>query len=208
MVFFGFPTEIQKTQGFLGFFTRDRTRKPKKHCFFFGFPPKIQKNHVIFWISVGKPKKTLGKPTNPKVSGPSERFWIFGFLVSAEGTTKPKIPKIQTLLRGPKLLDFLVFLGFFLVFQQKSKKTHGVFWFSNRNPKKHRVFGVFHPRPNKRKPKSTVFFLVFHLKSKKNHVIFWISVGKPKKTLGKPKIQKFRAPQFGLLVFGFPRRNV
>ena len=27
-----------------------------------------------------KPKKTLGKPTNPKVWGPSERFWIFGFL--------------------------------------------------------------------------------------------------------------------------------
>ena len=32
-------------------------------------------------------------------------------------------------LRGPKLSDFLVFLRFFLVFQQKSKKSHGFFGF-------------------------------------------------------------------------------
>ena len=35
---------------------------------------------MIFWISVGKPKKPLGKPKNPKVSGPLRK--IFGFLVS------------------------------------------------------------------------------------------------------------------------------
>ena len=85
---------------------------------------------------------------------------------------EPKIPKSKTFLRGPKLLDFLIFLRFF--------------WFSKRNPekktwcflekivffgfpteiKKHRVFLVFHQRPNKT-TKETLCFLVFHLKPKK-----------------------------------------
>ena len=124
---------------------------------------------------------------------------------------EPKIQKSKTLLRGPKLLDFLVFLGFFLVCQQKSsQKTHGFFWFSNRNPKKHRVFLVFHQRPNK-KTKKTLCFLVFHLKSKKNHVIFWISVGKPKNPRNTKNSKSFGPRRkvsdfwiFGFLVFWFP----
>ena len=57
---------------------------------------------------------------------------------------EPKTQKSNTLLRGPKLLDFLVFLGFF--------------WFSNRNPKKHMVFFGF---PAEIQKKHRVF-LVFH----------------------------------------------
>ena len=110
--------------------------------------------------------------------------------------SEPKIQKSKTLLRGPKLLDFLVVLGFF--------------WFSNRNPKKHMVFFVFpteiqkhrvfcfSPETEQANQKNLCFF-GFPPKIQKSHVIFWISVGK-QKTLGKTKIQKFRAPQKG---FGF-----
>ena len=35
---------------------------------------------MVFGFLLEK-QKTLGKPKNPKVSGPSERFWILGFLV-------------------------------------------------------------------------------------------------------------------------------
>ena len=72
-----------------------------------------------------------------------------------------KIQKSKTLLRGPKLLVFLVFLvflGLFWFSNRNQTKTHGVFWFSNRNPKNHRVFLVFHQRPNKKTKKKPVFF--------------------------------------------------
>ena len=44
-------------------------------------------------------------------------------------TGKPKTKNPKTFLRGPKLLDFWIFLGFFL--------------FSNRNPKIHMIFFGF-----------------------------------------------------------------
>ena len=82
MVFFGFPTEIQKTQGVFAFHQRP-SKKNKTNCVFW-FPFKIKK-HVMFWISVGKPKKTLGRPNKNKSFGPLRKvlgFWSFVFLVS------------------------------------------------------------------------------------------------------------------------------
>ena len=98
-----------------------------------------------------------------------------------------------------------------MVFQQKSQKTHGVFWFSNRNPKNTGFLG-FSPETEQENQKKPCGFLVFHLKSKNSHVIFRISVGKPKNPRKKQKIQEFRAPQkgFGFLdfwFFGFRRRH-
>ena len=108
-------------------------------------------------------------------------------------TGKPKKQKSKTLLRGPKLLDFLVFLGFFLVFQQKSKKIAWSFGILGGKPKNTGFFW-FSCSPFCEKPKNPVFVLDFCWKTKKTPCVFWISVRKPK-NLGKPKIQKFRAPQ-------------
>ena len=184
MVFFGFPTESNKAQGFFGFSPETEQENQKKPCVFLVFHLKSQKNHVIFWISVGKSKNPR-KTKKSKSFGPLRKvldFWFFGFFVSAEGTTKPKIQKIQNPSEGPETFGFFgfprVFFGFptkinkkntwcFLVFQQKSKKTQGFWGFSpeteQENQKKHCVFFGFPP------------------KIQKNHVIFWISVGKPKK---------------------------
>ena len=120
--FFGFPTKIQKnTWCFLVFqqnptkhrvflvFHQRPNKKTKKTCVFFGFPPKIQKKPCDFLDFCWKTRKTLGKPKNPKVSGPSERFWIFGFLIfwfPPKALQNQKSKKSKTLLRGPKLLDF------------------------------------------------------------------------------------------------------
>ena len=64
--------------------------------------------------------------------------------IGSKALREPKIQKSKTFLRGPKLLDFLVFLGLFgfpteiqknttqgfFVFQQKSKTNQGFFGFS------------------------------------------------------------------------------
>ena len=91
LVFLGFP----KNTGFLSFSPETEQKTPKTPSVFFGFPPKIQEKPCDFSISVGKPKNPR-KTKNPKVSGPSQRIWIFYFcfLVSAEGTTKTKNQKI------------------------------------------------------------------------------------------------------------------
>ena len=78
---------------------------------------------------------------------------------------EPKIQKSKTSVRGPKLLDFLVFLGFFGFPTEIPKKHMVFFWFSNRNQKT-QGFWVFNQRPNKKQKKPWVF-LAFHLKSKK-----------------------------------------
>ena len=107
---------------FLGFFWFSN-RNPKTHMVFFDFRWKTKKTQSFFGFLLEN-QKTLGKPKNPKVSGPSERFWIFGFVVPSAETKNSK--KSKTFLRGPKLLDLLVVLG--------------LFWFSNRNPKNHMFF--------------------------------------------------------------------
>ena len=178
--FFGFPTEIQKNQGFFGF-SPETYPKNKKTQGFLGFPPKIQKNPVNFWISVGKPKKTLvhtGKTKKSKSFGPRRKvlvFWNFGFLFFfgfVVPSAETKNAKIQNFSEGPETFGFFgfprVFLVFlqksknnhsvFLVFQQKSKKTQPrVFLSSNRNPKQTKVFLIL--RPNQKTKKSRVFWL-------------------------------------------------
>ena len=83
LCFFGFPTEIQKNTRFFWFFSPETQQKNKKNLVFFWFSSKNQKKTIV---SLGRnpknQKKTLGKPKNPKVSGPSQRLWTFGFLVS------------------------------------------------------------------------------------------------------------------------------
>ena len=72
--------------------------------------------------------------------------------VTTGETKKPKI-----FLRGPKLLDFLVFLR--------------VFWFSNRNPKNH-MFFLFSCSVSGEKTKNPVLFWDFCWKTKKHHMFF------------------------------------
>ena len=110
---FGFPTEIQKTQGFLVFHQRPN-KKTKIPCVFC-FPPKIQ-----FGFLLEKPK-TPRKTKKNKSFGPLTKvldFWICGFwfppkALQNQKSKNPKIQKSKTFLRVPKLLDLLVFLGFF-----------------------------------------------------------------------------------------------
>ena len=105
---------------------------------------------------------------NPKVWGPSQRFWFFGFVVPSAETKKPKIQSLSG--GGPKLLEFVVFLGFF--------------WFSNRHPKKNMFFVIFKWKTKKPlgvfgcfcsasgdKPKN-LCFLDFCCKTKKHCVFF------------------------------------
>ena len=80
-VFFWFSNRNPKKHKVFLVFRQKPSRKTKKTLCFFGFPAKIQKKHGFFRAKPKKPKKTLGKPKNPKVSGPSQRLWIFGFLV-------------------------------------------------------------------------------------------------------------------------------
>ena len=102
-------------------------------------------------------QKNLGKPKIPKVSGPSERVWIFGILVSAEGTTKPKNQKFKNLSEGPLIFWFSYGLLDVLTEIQK------------RNPKD-TGFVCFSPETEQENQKNTCFF-DFQLKSKK-HVTF------------------------------------
>ena len=131
---------------------------------------------MFFWISVGKPKHAR-KTKNPKVSGPSERFWIFGFVVPSA------VPRV------------------FLVFQQKSKKTHGFFLILGGKPKKHQVLFGFLVRSLVENQKTPCVFLDFCWKTKKHHVFFWISVGKPKNTRKTKKSKSF-GPLRRVLDFG------
>ena len=99
MVFFGFPAEIKKKQGFFWFFTRNPAEKPKKPCVFlvfqqkskktqgfFGFSPETQqknkKNLVFFWFSNRNPKKhkvSLGRnPKNQKNPRKTKKSKSFG----------------------------------------------------------------------------------------------------------------------------------
>ena len=110
--------------------------------------------------------------------------------ISRDHTLRRWKPKNQ-FLRGPKLFGFpSVFC-----FPTEIRKTHRVFW----------ILSVF------------LVFLVRFLVKNKKPMCFLISVGKPKqqcvffgfllenqKTLGKRKIQKFRAPQksLGFCIFG------
>ena len=109
---------------------------------------------------------------------------------------KTKIQKSKTILRGPKLLDFLVFLGFF--------------GFSNRNPKNHMLFLILGGKPKKHR----VFWFSCSVSGEKNPVLFGISVGKPKNTmcffgfllenktnLGKPKNPTVSGPSEGFWIF-------
>ena len=179
MVFFGFPTEIQKNTGFLVFHQRPN-KKTKKNLVFFGFPPKIKKKPCVFLDFCWKTKKTLG---------------------TAEGTTKPKI---QNLSEGPETFGFLVFLACFGFPTEIQKNTWCFLVFQHKSKKKHRFFG-FSPETEQENQKEPGVFLVFHLKSKKNHVIFWISVGKPKNPRKTRKSKSF-APRRKVLdfwIFGF-----
>ena len=138
------------------FFTRYRTRKPKNPCVCLVFHLKSKKP-CDFLDFCWKTKKNPRKTKKSKSFGPLRKVWIFGFLVSAEGTTKPKIQKSKTLLRGPKLLDFLVFLGFFGL-PTKIQKTHGVFLVFQQKSKKTRVFLGFSPETEQENQKNPVFF--------------------------------------------------
>ena len=133
---------------------------------------------MIFWISVGK-QKTQEIQNIQKFRAPQKGLWIFAFLFFGLRRRHYKIknPKSKTFLRGPKLLFFLVFLGF---------------WFSNRNQKKHRVVLVFHQRPNKKITKNPVLF-GFPPKIQKNMCFFGFLL-ENQKTLGKPKNPKVSGP--------------
>ena len=106
----------------------------------------------------------------------AQRSHFLSIMLRAVLALRLREPKIQNLSEGPETFGFFCF--------------HRVFWFSNRNPKTHCVFGF----PTE--IKKTHGFLFFtrnltkkqkkHVKSPKNNVFFWISVGK-QKTLGKPK---------------------
>ena len=139
VVFLDFKWKNQKKHRVFWFSCSVFGEKPKNPCFL-DFCWKTKKHHVLFWISVRKQQKTLGKPKNPKVSGPSERFWIFGFVVPSAETKKTKI---QNLAEGPETFGFLGFPRVFL--------------FSNRNPKNHVVFLDFKWKNQKK----TQGFLVF-----------------------------------------------
>ena len=156
------------------------TKKHSFFCFFCSVSGEKAKTPCVFWISVGKPKntmcfcwdfwwqtkKTLGKPKNLKVWGPSERFWIldFWFCSAFGGNQKCKNPKIQNLSEGLETFGFCGFPSFFLAFQQESKNHMG-FWILSGKPKNTRLF---------------LLFVRSLVKKQKNPVCFWISVGKQK----------------------------
>ena len=156
------------------------------------------KNPCDFWIPVGKPKK-LGKPQNPKVSSPSERFWILGFLHNwfPPKALQNQKSKIQNLSEGPQTFRFFGFPRVFLVFHQKSQKKHMVFFgFPTEIQKTQGVF-AFSPE-TEQKNKQTVFFW-FPFKIKKHYVLDFC--WKAKKTLGRPNKNKSFGPLRKVLGF-------
>ena len=148
--FFCFPTETKKHRVFLVFHQRPNKKK-KTLCFLF-YTQNLKKNDVIVWISVGKPKNPR-KTKKSKSFGPLRKFLIFGFWVFWFPPKAIQNQKSKTFLRGPKLLDFWVFLGFF-AFPTEIQKNTWCFLV----PKKHMVFWIFHQRPNN-KTKNTLFSL-------------------------------------------------
>ena len=145
MFFLDFRWKTKKNTVLFWFSCSVSGEKPKKPCVFLDFCWKTKKHHVFFWIFVGKPKNPR-KNKKSKSFGPLRRvldFWIFGFVVPSAETKKPKIQKSKTFLRGPKLLDLLVFLGFFFGFPTEIQKITWIFWILGGKPKKHSVFLVF-----------------------------------------------------------------
>ena len=109
MVFLVFQQKSKKHRVFW-FFTRDRTKK-QKYLVFFVF--HLKSNLDFCW----KNQKHLGKPKKTKVSGPSPRFWIFGFVGFGfrRRHFKTKNPKIQILSEGPQTFGFVGFPRVFSV---------------------------------------------------------------------------------------------
>ena len=134
MVFLDFRWKTKKNTVLFWFSCSVSGEKPKKTlCFFFGFLLENQKNTMCFFGFLLENQKNPRKNKKSKSFGPLRRvldFWIFGFVVPSAETKKTKNPKIQNLSEGPETFGFVGFPRvFFLVFQQKSKKSHGFFGF-------------------------------------------------------------------------------
>ena len=78
LVFLGFwfSNRNQKKHRVVLVFHQRPNKKITKNPVLFGFPPKIQKNHVFFWISVGKPKNPR-KTKKSKSFGPLRKILDF-----------------------------------------------------------------------------------------------------------------------------------
>ena len=168
--------ETQKNTGCFWFSCSVSGEKPKNPVFF-RFLLENQKTQSFFGFLLEN-QKNPRKFKIQKFRAPQKGF---GFLVFWFPKALQK-QKSKIFLRGPKLLDFLVFLGFF--------------WFSNRNPKNHMFFLTLGGNPKNtscfwfscsvsgEKPKKTLCFLDFCWKTKNtknHHVFFLISDRKPKK---------------------------
>ena len=88
-------------------------------------------------------------------------------------TKKPKIQKSKAFVKGPKLLDFLVFLGFFWFFGFRPKETMVFFGFLLENQKNTRFFLAF-LLGFWRKTKKTLCFFGFLLENQKKHKVFLV----------------------------------
>ena len=91
-------------------------------------------------------------------------------------TKKPKIQKSKAFVKGPKLLDFLVFLGFFWFLGFALKKPCFFFGFLLENQKNTRFFWFF-CWVSGEKPKKPCAFLDFCWKTKKTQGFFGFSAG-------------------------------
>ena len=100
-------------------------------------------------------------------------------------TKKPKIQKSKAFVKGPKLLDFLVFLGFFWFFGFRTKETMVFFGFLLENQKNTRFF-LFFCWVSGEKPKKPCVFLDFCWKTKKTQGFFCFSAGFLVKNQKKP----------------------
>ena len=94
-------------QGVFGFVVRSLVKNPKNHVFFWN-----QKTPCVFLDFCWKSKNPR-KTQKSKSLGPLRKVLDFWFCIAFGGNQKTQNPKIKNFLRGPKLLDFLVFLGFF-----------------------------------------------------------------------------------------------
>ena len=114
---------------------------------------------------------------------------------------EPKIQKSKTFLRGPKLLDFFIFLRFFW-FLSEIKKHMVLFGFPTEIKKKLGFFG-FSPEIEQENQKNPVFF-GFPPRIQKKIVILWISVGKLKNPRKTKKSKSFGPLRKVLDFFWFP----
>ena len=124
--------ETQKNTGCFWFSCSVSGEKPKNPVFF-RFLLENQKTQSFFGFLLEN-QKNPRKFKIQKFRAPQKGF---GFLVF--GTTKTKI---QNLSEGPETFGFFGFPRVFLVFQQKSKKSHVFFDFRWKS-KKHKLFLVF-----------------------------------------------------------------